>query len=347
MSAGNPERFPWGSNTPSERARMLAATLIAVAACLTLYASFRVNPGRHTDFSNAWFGARMLLKGIDPYPLLGPGRAFDVEYQLLYPASSFVAVLPFGLAPEREASLAFVAISVWLLVYAITRDGWHRMPLIASAAFMDSVMAAQWTLILTAALFLPFLAFATPAKPQNGIPVIASARSTTSIVVAGASATVLVIISLVLLPGWPREWLTIVTSAEYVKSPLMTLVGAPVFLLLLRWRRRESHFVFASAALPQTLMWYSSLALLSIGETYREVSILSIISTTGFFAAAFANTLKVPHVAIVVWTCFICTTYLPCVALILMRKNEGPLPAWILLLIKPASSRGRSVGSQH
>ncbi len=333
MSHGNPERFPWGSNTPGTNARMLVATMIAAVACLMVYASFQVSPARHTDFSNVWFGARMLVQGIDPYPLLGPGRTFDIEYPLLYPASSFVAVLPFAALSEKSASMVFVAISVWLLVYAITSDGWHRLPILASAAFMDSVMAAQWTLVMTAALFLPALAFLTPAKPQNGIPVIASAKSVRSIVAAGLSAMFLVIVSLAMLPGWPREWLAIVRSADYVRSPLMTFIGAPVLFVLLRWKRRESHFVLVSAALPQTLMWYSSFALLTVGKTYREAALLSIISTAGFFGAALVATLHFPHAGALVWTFFVGTTYVPCVVLILMRRNEGPMPAWMSLVL--------------
>lgn len=271
----------------------------------------------------------MLLQGRDPYPLLGPGRLFEIDYPLLYPASSFVLVMPFALLSEHAASLLFTGVSVWLLVYGLTSDGWHRLPMIASAAFFDSVMAAQWTLIMTAALFLPWLAFVTPCKPQSGIPIIAASRSKLAIVIAILAATVMLIASLWLLPGWPTEWARIVGTADYVRAPIMTPLGAAIALVLLRWRRPEAWLIFVSACLPQILMWYSALALLTVARTYRETVVLSMLSTLGFFAAAIVTTAHLPHVGLLVWTIFLSSTYGPAAVLVLLRPNSGELPAWL------------------
>jgi hypothetical protein len=338
VSIGNPEHFPWGSNAPNVRQRLLVASVVALLSCTLLVASFLEHPLRHTDFSNVWFGASMLLDGRDPYPLLGPGRFFDIEYPLLYPASSFIMAMPFAIFSEPVASVLFTGISVWLMVYGITSDGWHRLPMLASAAFIDSVMAAQWTLIMTAALFLPWLAFVTPVKPQNGLPVLAASRSRSALWIAIGSGFVLIVASLLFLPGWPREWMKIVSTADYVRAPIMTVQGLPVVLVLLRWKRPESWLVIASACLPQTLMWYSALALITVGRTYREYVALSIISTIGFLASATVATAQVTHVGAMVWTIFLGTTYLPCVMLILSRPNSGEPPAWLGVL-RPAPKR--------
>ena len=105
MSFGNPERFPWGENNPGARARMLAALSFALLACLALLLTFVEHPSRHTDFSNVWFAAKALLEGRNPYPLIGPGRELDMQYPLIYPAPSFVLVLPFAFLGEKIAAL--------------------------------------------------------------------------------------------------------------------------------------------------------------------------------------------------------------------------------------------------
>lgn len=334
MSIGNPERFPWGSNDPSRRQRVSAAIAVALIATALLYASFLENPARHTDFSNAWFGARMMLQGMNPYPLLGPGRVFDMPYPLLYPASSFVAIAPFALLSEKTASLVFTALSVGLMTYGITLNGWHRMPMIASAAFMDSVLAAQWTIVMTAALFLPWLAIVTPAKPQTGLPILAAQRSSRALAAALAAAALLILISLVLLPGWPAEWLAIIRTADYVRSPIANPAGVLVIPVLLRWRRPEAWLVFLSACLPQTFMWYGALTLLAIAATYRQAIAISGMSTGGYLFATYLVYAGVPRVGPLSWIIYISTTFWPCVWVILRRPNEGEPPAWIRLFGK-------------
>lgn len=334
MSLSNPERFPWGSNDPSRWQRVAVALLVSSIATALLYASFVEDPARHTDFSTVWFGAKMMLAGTNPYPLFGPGRAFDLAYPLLYPASSFVAVAPFAVLSEAPASLVFTALSVALMTYGITWDGWHRMPMIASAAFIDSVLAAQWTMIMTAALFLPWLAIITPAKPQTGIPILAAYRSSRALAAAFAGGILLTLISLVMLPGWPREWLATLRIADHMRSPMTNPAGLLVIPVLLRWRRPEAWLLFISACLPQTFMWYGALTLLAIAATYRQAVTISLISTGGYLLASYLVYAGVPRVGFFSWTIYISTTFWPCVWIVLRRPNDGEPPAWIKLLYR-------------
>ncbi len=303
--------------------------MVALLATAVLYASYLDDPARKTDFSNVWFGALMMLQGRSPYPLLGPGLSFDMPFPLLYPASSFVLVIPFAVLPEQAAALVFVALSVFLMVYGITAGSWHRLPMLASAAFVDSVLAAQWTILMTAALFLPWLAIFTPAKPQSGLPIVAASRSRAAVVAAALSVLFLIVVSLYMLPGWPREWLSIVGKAAYERPPIVNPLGLPVLLLLLRWRRSEAWLVLATACLPQTFMWYSALALLTIGASYREACMISLISSLGFLFGNWLIYVGAPHLPIATWTVYVGSTFLPCVVLILRRPNEGPPPAWL------------------
>ena len=109
-------------------------TLVATG---TLWASFVQEPDRKTDFGLSWFSARAMVQHRDPYSIVGPGLEYHNDYPLYYPATAFVAATPFALLPENAAALAFVAVSVFLLVWGMTADSWHRLPLIVSASFMD------------------------------------------------------------------------------------------------------------------------------------------------------------------------------------------------------------------
>ena len=148
--------WPWGDNRPTLGRRIILAFLLAAASSAILYASLEARPGSHTDFDISWFGARAMLEGRNPYALVGPGLEFEWPYRLLYPATALVIAIPFTVFSLHVAAVAFVAMSTFALAFGITREGWHRLPLFASAAFIDSVMTAQWSILMSAALFLPW-----------------------------------------------------------------------------------------------------------------------------------------------------------------------------------------------
>jgi hypothetical protein len=329
--------FPWGDNRPTRRQRFIVALVVTLISTATLYASFVQDPARKTDFGLSWFSARAMVQHRDPYSIVGPGREYFNAYPLYYPATAFVAATPFSVLPENLAALTFVAVSVFLLMWGMTADSWHRLPLVVSASFMDSVLAAQWTIVLTAALFLPWLAALMAAKPQSGLPVVAAGNRKT-LFAAAIGAVILVLVSFLFLPHWPRAWLANLSSSTALRPPLFNPVGMFVVLVLLRWRRPEAWLVFLMACLPQTFMWYSALALLAVGATYREASMLSLISTTGFLLGNLAIYKGVSHLGRVAWMIYIASTFIPPVIVILRRRNERKSPAWLEYLV------GRRVG---
>lgn len=321
--------FPWGSNRPTRRQRLVVASALALLAAVIVFADFQRNPQRKTDFGQVQFSATAMLEGRNPYTLVGPGLEYDHEYPLFYPATAFVAAIPFTLFSFRDAAIALVAISTFLLAYGLTANSWHRLPLFPSAAFIDSVHAAQWTIILTAALFLPWLAVFVAAKPQSGGAVLASSRSRTTWVAGLLGAAVLLTLSLVFLPGWPMDWLRIIKTADHIRAPIMGPLGPLVLVVLTRWRRPEAWLVLASACLPQTFMWYSTLILLATPQSYREACVLSLLSTAGFVGTLLVIKWDPPNVRTLMWAILLCSTYLPVVIAILRRPNEGKPPAWI------------------
>jgi ABC-type anion transport system duplicated permease subunit len=58
----------------------------------------------------------------------------------------------------------------------------------------------------------------------------------------------LVLVSLLLQPSWPREWLNAVSQAPHI-APLIgqTAVGPLVLLSLMRWRRADARLLVALA----------------------------------------------------------------------------------------------------
>jgi hypothetical protein len=332
MSIGNPERFPWGENHPSSGARVRAALIFAALACLALFLTFVESPSRHTDFSNVWFGAKALLEGRNPYALIGPGRELDMQYPLIYPAPSLILALPFAILGEKIAAMLFVGVSVMLLVYGITKDGWHRIPILLSAAFLDSVTAAQWTILLTAALFLPLIAAFAPCKPQTGAAAISGLTSRRDFLAALVSGGIALAVSFILLPDWYRDWVASLRSANVVLIPARYAIGAASLTVLVRWRRPEAWVIAVTALLPQTFMWYSGLMLLALASTYREAVVVSIISTLGYLTATLVVLSNPAHVGEIAWSIYLATTFLPIAVIVWSRPNVGPLPYWLAAL---------------
>lgn len=313
--------------------------LVASAAAIWGATWFLIEAPRyrteHTDFGQAWFGARAFAAGTNPYPLVGPGGEFDTKWPMLYPGPAFVVALPFAPFSEVNASLAFVCISSFLLAFGMTRQSWHLLPLFASEAFMSSARLAQWSIIFTAALFLPWLAFLTVAKPQAGAPVLAAAGRD-GLRTAGIAGAVVLLISLVLLPQWPSDWLESARTAAHMRPPILRLGGIFVLLALTRWRRREAWLLVTLACVPQTWGWYNHLMLFTVPVTFRESAFLVIITALAYvFGPYFVGNLDTAsRFEASVGALQVATAYLPATILVLRRPNEGVLPAWLDLLMR-------------
>lgn len=302
-----------------------------MAAAVIVY-RFATEPTYYGDFSLVWFGARSLLQGISPYPLVGPGLTFELDYSLLYPATAFVAAMPLAPLPQAAAVTAFVWISTALLVYGMTADSWHRLPILVSLTFLLNVTAAQWTILMTAAVYIPALCFFVLAKPQTGMPVVASASAPRAWIALAAGVLVLVAVSLLLLPSWPREWFALVSQRSgHMRAPILRLGGPLIALVLIKWRRREAWLVFTMACMPQTWDWYNVLPLLTVAATYREAYVLSLVSTVGGFIAVYLaltihsqnELLRLGGATMVVFA------YLPAVVAVLRQQTETEMPWWL------------------
>jgi hypothetical protein len=319
------DRLPTG-------ARLIASVAAAAWGLACLWRAQLVEPAGATDFDHLWFAARALFGGRNPYALVGPGLEFDWPWPLLYPGTALVAVGPLAVLPLAIARQAFVAISAALLGWATTRDGWWRFPLFVSAPFFNAAGAAQWSILVSAAVLLPALAGVAGVKPTVGVAVLASARTQRTQVVGLVTAAGLLAVSLALFPEWPGDWWAATRTATHVSAPVAHLAaGGPLALLaLLRWRRPEARLLVGLACVPQSTVLYEGLYFLLFPRTVHGVMAFTVGSWIGYFlqmriASSAANTVALQWAA---GNVLVAVFYLPALVLVLRRPNEGEVPAW-------------------
>ena len=316
--------------SPSRRSRLCVAALIATLGSMFTLAEHLRLPDRPSDFGIVWFGARSLLKGVSPYALVGPGRAYNWDWELLYPATAMIVAMPFAILPEPAAAIAFVWISTALLAYALTARGWDLLFLFPSAAFIVAARSAQWSPLLSAAFLTPSLAFILAAKPNVGAALTLAAGSPRAVRNAAIGAAILTLVSLALLPSWPRDWLVALAGSSHFSAPIMRFGGVFVLLALLRWRRPEARLIVALACVPQTGSWYEALPLLLVAATKRESQVLSIVSSIGFLTIPFiVHGQPEAEFNRQVSTIMVAFAYLPATIVVLRRPNEGDDPIWL------------------
>ena len=226
------------------------------------------------DFSWPWRAARILLQGHDPYQVMQPTGPYPFNVGLFYPLPAGLLAIPFAPFAPAVGGALFVGISAAALGWALTKDAPHRLVLFASAPFCMAALLGQWSPILTAAALLPALQFACAAKPNIGIVSWIYRPS-----VAGAlGAIALGVLSLIVVPRWPFEWLEALRAAPRYRGPALSLAGAFTLLGLLRYRRREGRLYVAMALVPQLSLFYDQLPLWLIPNTIWRSLLLTALS---------------------------------------------------------------------
>ncbi len=322
--------FPWGDNHPTRRQRLAVAVTLGVIAALAHYFRAAESDGV-SDFTSLWYGAQFLLEGRNPYELIGPGRLIGMPSPAYYPAPAFLVAIPFTILSYHWASTAFVFVSSALLAWGCTRGSWHRLPLFPSIAFLTSAQLGQWSILFTAALFIPAIALVSIAKPQAALPVVVGREDPTPFYYAAAGGALLLAASLVMLPGWIGDWFELVRNSDHFTPPIARTGGPLVALVLLKWKRPEAWLVLLAACTPQTWYPYNGLVLLAIAPTYRSACVLSLASSTGWIISALLvdGHPRDPDVRAVMGAALVAGSYLPATILILTQRNEGQVPFWL------------------
>lgn len=316
------------STAPSTSRRVWFALLMAAVG--GGFAALRISlmPGP-ADFAPVWYGAHSLLHHINPYTTFGPGLSFNYDWHLYYPATAFVAALPLGMLSEAQAAIIFAELAAGLLAFAVTRDSWDRAWIFFSASFITAARASQWSPLMGAAFLLPALGFVLVCKPNIGLSIGASTDSSKTLRVALIGGALLVVISLALLPTWPLDWWHSVQTGSELNAPITRAAGFLIALALLRWRQPEARLLFAFACVPQTSSWYETLVPLLVARTKREMQVMVFASGVGYIMQIVLLSRQREIATTDIGILIVVFIYLPALAIVLRRPNEGPLPAWM------------------
>jgi hypothetical protein len=290
-------------------------------------------PSKHRpDFDHMHAAARFVLQGRDPYRLIGPtNREYYNAWPLYYPLPAVLAITPLAPLPVDIAREVFVFIVAGLLGYAVaaSQGTLWRFAILGSLPFIESVHIAQWSPFFFAMWTLPWLSALAVVKPNHALAVLAGKALPRSIGIAIAGGAILTIISLVLQPGWVSEWIDAVHSAHHITPPIARPGGVLLLLAAAKWRRPEARLLFFVALIPSTPGYYETLVLFLAATTRLEIMLLLVL---GYIMANFFVSLPYPS-----WNALFADYarktmwffYLPTLAMVLRRPNEGDVPLWL------------------
>ena len=297
-------------------ARCMVAALFATVAGLVSWRAQYVAHGNGSDHVILQRAAELLLDGQDPYRIAGSSHLPELWWRLFYPLPTVVLGMPFMWLSPEACAVAFVTCSAWLLGFAMTREGFDRIAVVASIPFLASAQFAQTGPIILAFSLLPAMRGLAMLKPNIGIAIFAWRPAWKDVAIAGT----VFVASIVLWPQWPQRWLLTIRTQPPHHSPALIGVGAVCLLSILRWRRPEGRLLLAMTIVPHGLYFYDELPLFLIPSTRREVIALAITSWLGWLGWNLTS----PGPRIVdtqPWV--VASLYVPCLLMVLRRPNEA------------------------
>jgi hypothetical protein len=294
--------------------------------------------GYDSDLDQIWVASRALLRGVDPYSVVGPGLEADQRFPLYYPLPAVIAFLPLAMLPLGLARAVFVGASAGLLAYAVSGRGWQLAPVFVSGAFVTAYVTAQWSPLLAAAVFLPWLGPAFVMKPNIGAAILAASPSKSLLTWTAGGGAALVLVSFLIDATWPAKWFGLVQDAPHFTPPVLLPGGVLVLLALLRWRRQEARLIAALACVPHTTLAYESLPVLLAARSWKQAGVLAGLSIMTFVVqnrlapgpGSDADVYNAWVTASGTW--IVALIYIPATIMVLLRPNTGEPPAWALLI---------------
>jgi hypothetical protein len=182
--------------------------------------------------------------------------------------------------------------------------------------------------LVTAAAVVPAIGVCYAAKPNIGLEAVVGFPNRRAV----AWSLGLVLASLIILPGWPGEWVGAVRDQIYVPA-VMRPWGFVLLLAALEWRRPEGRLMAALALVPQSTALYETVLLFLIAASVWEAVILAGL---GFVAVAlWKSTGAIEIDAAVNWPVTLGCLYIPALLVVLRPR--------LALLIRqrlPAGRRG-------
>jgi hypothetical protein len=277
--------------------------------------------GRYSDFDLLWYAAHVLLDGENPYV-----RLSDYRWPPYYPLPAYVFGVPFAPLPLLAARCAFAFLSAAAAAWVLVRARPWALVLVVSWPFVYAVQRGQWSPLILAACLAPALGFILAIKPTVGFA--AFAYQPTRVAIAGTA--LLGVISLVILPRWPLDWLATIGANRHLRSPLLLPGGIVLSAALLRWRRPEARLLLILSAVPQTIVPYELVPLALIPQSAREILATALGWMLLFLWKVLAEPAALVRQSEVTsayfpsqWWAMLLLGYLPALALVLRRPNHA------------------------
>jgi len=314
---------------PSPPARAtLAATIGFVAA---LWCWHRFSGGAlPNDYTLHWWAGDALRRGYSPYTVINawsPLYPFCSGY--LYWLPTAMLLEPLAFLPIAVAMSVFTFCSLGLFTYAMTRDGWWRLPFLVSLPLYHATLGGQVVPLVVAAMLVPSLGWLAPMKYTMATAGFAFNLSLRYLLFA----VVVVFASIAVAPWWPLQWWHELSdvAGKYYHVPLLVPGGVLVLLALLRWRRPEARLLAVMACLPQTMLFYDQLPLMLVAKNRQQALSMTLVSWLPVFLVEWLHgVIAAERQTLMAWNApvIVAIYYLPALALILSRPNrhEPPTP---------------------
>ncbi len=265
----------------SPRIRYALTLSIGLLSGLICYVRLSQRQQLAQDFTWTWRAARLLVQGENPYRLIRPEGDYPYQTYFYYPLPAAVAGLPFAPLPPYLAGATFFGLSSAALAYALTQDGWHRLTIFAGAPYWVALAVAQWSPLLVAATLLPGLGWLLVCKPNLGLAGFLYRPTWRTAV----EIFIFLIISLIVLPSWPLDWLRVSNTLRGHLPAILILPAGPLLLLsALRWKTPEGRLLLALSLTPQLLFFYDQLILGLIPKSLKSGLVFAGLSWIAYFA---------------------------------------------------------------
>ena len=201
------------------------ALVVAIAVVAGWFTAITAQPKFvTTDFEYLWRGARLWSAGIDPYsmrPRAAWLHLWPLFDRLFYPLPALLVVGPFAAWSLATSQILFVGLASALLAWRLSRDALWPLLIFLTPSMWMAAFIGQWSPWLTLAMLVPSAGFLLVCKPTLGLACFVYRPTWRGF----ASACAIMLVSLALMPSWPREWLTNLAYVQRHPPAIMTPGG--------------------------------------------------------------------------------------------------------------------------
>jgi len=239
-----------------------------------------------SDFDAAWAAARALRAGADAYAAI---QSPPWPWTLQYPLPAVLLAAPFSVLPLDAARAAFMAVSVGLLAFGLTRRAWWPLIALLAADAHRDVLGSMDS-VADRGRPVPMAGCRLGRQATSGAALFAAYPDRRAVV---GGLVLLALAFAASRTGWRAgAW-----SSGRPQLPAILRLGGVVLLLgLLRWRLPEGRQLAVLALVPLSPHLYEAVLSCSLPDRGRELA-LTVCGTLGGIAGALWPPTHVPTTA--------------------------------------------------